>query len=59
VRIGDWPAPKFVNQTAKAIYRLGGKTLTRAAREPLDEAVPTAFEPSAGSRMREFIFTSQ
>jgi uncharacterized protein (TIGR03067 family) len=59
VRIGDCPVPKYVNQTAKAIYKLEGKTLTIAAHEPGDEAVPTTFELSAGSRMRAFVFTRQ
>ena len=53
------PAPKYINQTAKAIYKLEGKTLTIAAHEPGDEAVPTTFEPSVGNRMRAFVFTRQ
>lgn len=59
VHIGDCPAPKYVNQTAGAIYKLEGKTLTIAAHEPGDQAVPTTFERSAGSRMRVFVFTRQ
>jgi uncharacterized protein (TIGR03067 family) len=59
VRIGDCPVPKYVNQTTKAIYKLEGKTLTIAAHEPGDEAVPTTFEPGVGNRMRAFVFTRQ
>jgi uncharacterized protein (TIGR03067 family) len=59
VRIGDCPVPRYVNQTTKAIYKLEGKTLTIAAHEPGVEALPTTFEPSAGSRMRVFVFTWQ
>jgi uncharacterized protein (TIGR03067 family) len=59
VRIGDCPAPKYINQTAGAIYKLEGKTLTIAAHEPGDEAVPTTFEHSAGDRMRVFVFNRQ
>jgi uncharacterized protein (TIGR03067 family) len=59
VRIGDCPSPKYINQTAKAIYKLEGKRLTIAACEPGDEAVPTTFELSPGSRMRMFVFAKQ
>ena len=59
VLIEDCAVPNYIKKTAKAIYKLEGKTLTIAAHEPGDEAVPTTFELSAGSRMRVFVFTRQ
>ena len=59
VLIADCPAPRYVNQTAKGIYKLEGKTMTIAAHEPGDDAVPTTFDLSADNRMRAFVFTRQ
>jgi uncharacterized protein (TIGR03067 family) len=49
--------PKYVNQTANAIYRLEGKSLTLAHNEPGNEAVPKAFERNVADRTRAFAFT--
>ena len=51
--------PKYVNQTAKAIYRLEGKSLTIAHNGPGNEAVPTAFKRDLAAQTRAFAFTRQ
>jgi uncharacterized protein (TIGR03067 family) len=51
--------PKYVNQTAKAIYKLEGKTLKIAHNGPGTEAVPTAFERNLAAQTRAFAFTRQ
>ena len=57
--MGECGFPKYVNQTAKAIYKLEGKSLTIAGNEPGKEAVPTAFERNPTSQTRAFVFTKQ
>ncbi len=57
VLIEDCSVPKYKQKTAKAIYRIEGKTLTIAANEPGDEAMPAGFERS--NRSRVFVFNRQ
>ena len=59
VLIGECGFPKYVNKTAKAIYKLEGKSLTMAGNEPGNEAVPTAFERDRTSQTRAFVFNRQ
>ncbi len=54
VLIQDCSAPQYVNKTAKAIYRIEGKTMTIAANEPGDDARPMGFERT--NRSRVFVF---
>ncbi len=42
--ITDCSAPKYNQKTAKAIYRVEGKTLTIAANEPGTDNVPASFD---------------
>ncbi len=44
--ITDCPARDYVGKTSKAIFKLEGKTLTFAAREPGDPVMPASFEPN-------------
>jgi uncharacterized protein (TIGR03067 family) len=59
VLITDCAVPQYKNQTANAIYKIEGKTLTIAANEPGDAAVPTAFERGGINQARTFVFTKQ
>ena len=59
VLIAECGIQKYVNQTAKAIYKIKGKTLTIAGNEPGNEVVPTAFERSVASQTRAFVVTRQ
>ena len=59
ILIGECAFPKYVNQTAKAIYKLEGKSLTIAHNGPGNEAVPTAFERDLAAQTRAFAFTRQ
>jgi len=42
VLIENCSVPQSINKTAKAIYRVEGKSFTIAANEPGDEAVPSS-----------------
>lgn len=55
VFIENCSVPNYVKQTAKAIYKLEGNTLTIAATEPGAEAGPSSFEPS--NQARVFVFS--
>jgi uncharacterized protein (TIGR03067 family) len=55
VLVKDCPAPQYIQKTAKAVYKLEGKTLTIAAHEPGDETLPTGFEKD--NRTRIFVFS--
>ena len=57
--VGESGFPRYVKQSAKAIYKLEGQTLTLAGNEPGNEAVPTAFERSSTSQTRAFVLTRQ
>jgi uncharacterized protein (TIGR03067 family) len=59
VLIAECGIQKYVNQTAKVIYKIKGKTLTIAGNEPGNEVVPTAFERNAASQTRAFVVTRQ
>ena len=51
--------PKYVNETARAIYKLEGKSLMMAHNVPGKDTVPTAFAPNPAAQTRAFIFTRQ
>ena len=53
VTIKDCADPKYVGKTANAIYRYENKTLTLAANEPGNAAVPAAFD-SPGAVVIDF-----
>jgi RNA polymerase sigma factor (sigma-70 family) len=57
--ITDCSLPLYKNQTANAIYKVEGNTLTLAGNEPGNADVPTAFERSAANRTRVFVFNKQ
>ena len=59
VQIADCGIRQYVNKTTRAIYKLEGKKLAVAAREPGNEAVPTTFERDPASQTRAFVFTRQ
>ncbi len=54
VLIQDCSAPRYVNKTAKAIYRIEGKTMTIAANDPGNDARPMGFERINQSRVFGF-----
>jgi uncharacterized protein (TIGR03067 family) len=53
ITITDCPFPKYVGQTANAIYRIEKGKLTIAGNEPGDPAMPTAFN-APGTRTMVF-----
>ena len=53
ITITDCPFPKYVGQTANAIYRIEKGKLTIAGNEPGDPAMPTAFN-ARGTRTMVF-----
>ena len=55
--IADCGVRQYVNKTARAIYKLDGKTLTLASHEPGNDSMPTAFGHDAASQTRAFVFT--
>ncbi len=57
--IENCSAPQYNGKTAKAIYRLEGRTLTIAAKEPGDASLPAGFERNATSEARVFVFNKQ
>ena len=59
ILIESCPFPKYVNQTAKAIYKLEGTKLIIAGHEAGSVAVPTAFERSVSNQTRLFVLTRQ
>jgi uncharacterized protein (TIGR03067 family) len=56
VTITDCPAPQYIGKTANAIYRIENGTLTIAANEPGNQAMPAAFD-AQGTRL--ITFTAQ
>jgi uncharacterized protein (TIGR03067 family) len=57
--IKDCGLRQYVNKTARAIYKLEGKTLTLASHEPGNDAVPAVFGHDPASQTRAFVFTRQ
>jgi uncharacterized protein (TIGR03067 family) len=57
ILIESCPFPKYVDKTAKAIYKLEGTRLTIAGHEPGNPAVPTGFEHSSTTQTRAFVLT--
>jgi uncharacterized protein (TIGR03067 family) len=57
VLIADCGVRQYVNKTTRAIYKLEGKQLTLACREPGNESTPTAFGHDPASATRAFVFT--
>lgn len=53
VVITDCAAPQYVGKTANAIYRIENGTLTIAAYEPGNAAIPTSFS-AQGLRVMDF-----